>query len=90
MEEEEDGKKKKGLQPRDIDAYWLQRSLGKFYQDPIVAQQKSREVLEILDKAKDDRDCENGLVLLLGFDQFQFIRTLRENRNMSKSLDFWG
>ncbi|KRZ08826.1 U5 small nuclear ribonucleoprotein helicase [Trichinella pseudospiralis] len=73
---------KKELHPRDIDAYWLQRSLGKFYQDPIVAQQQSREVLEILKMAVDDRDCENRLVRLLGFDQFDFIRTLRQHRNM--------
>ncbi|KRX42392.1 U5 small nuclear ribonucleoprotein helicase [Trichinella nativa] len=73
---------KKELHPRDIDAYWLQRSLGKFYQDPIVAQQQSREVLEILKTAVDDRDCENRLVRLLGFDQFDFIRTLRQHRNM--------
>ncbi|KHJ42995.1 Sec63 domain protein [Trichuris suis] len=73
---------KKDLHPRDIDAYWLQRRLAKFYEDPIVAQQRSREVLEILKTASDDRDCENRLVLLLGFDQFEFIRTLREHRNM--------
>ncbi|VDP31937.1 unnamed protein product [Soboliphyme baturini] len=80
--------KKKSLHPRDIDAYWLQRSLGKFYQDPIVAQQKSHEVLEILKTASDDRDCENRLVLLLGFDQFDFIRTLRQYRNMSNNDHF--
>ena len=30
--------------------------------------------------ASDDRDCENKLVLLLGYDQFQFIKTLFKNR----------
>jgi len=42
------GADKKSLHPRDIDAYWLQRSLSRFYNDPIVAQQKSKEVLDIL------------------------------------------
>ena len=28
------------LHPRDIDAFWLQRNLSKFYDDPHVAQTK--------------------------------------------------
>ena len=35
---------------------------------------KADEVLEILQGAGDIRDCENKLVLLLGYDQFQFIK----------------
>ena len=30
--------------------------------------------------ASDSRDCENKLVLLLGYDQFQFIKVLFKNR----------
>lgn len=30
--------------------------------------------------ATDNRDCENKLVLLLGYDQFQFIKILLKNR----------
>ena len=33
-----------------------------------------------LQNASDDRDCENKLVLLLGYDQFQFIKILIKNR----------
>lgn len=33
-----------------------------------------------LQNASDDRDCENKLVLLLGYDQFQFIKVLIKNR----------
>lgn len=33
-------------------------------------------------EASDDRDCENQLVLLLGFDQFEFIKVLRQHRQM--------
>uniref|UniRef100_A0A1I7XD40 Helicase ATP-binding domain-containing protein n=1 Tax=Heterorhabditis bacteriophora TaxID=37862 RepID=A0A1I7XD40_HETBA len=73
-------KSKGGLHPRDIDAHWIQRSLAKFYKDPIVAQQKVTEVVSIL-KAN-DRECENKLVLLLGFDQFDFIKVLRQHRQM--------
>ncbi|XP_002742418.1 U5 small nuclear ribonucleoprotein 200 kDa helicase-like, partial [Saccoglossus kowalevskii] len=40
--------KKKSLHPRDIDAFWLQRQLRKFYDDPNVSQTKGCEVLDIL------------------------------------------
>lgn len=70
------------LHPRDIDAFWLQRNLSKFYDDPHVAQTKAQEVMEILKQAHDDREAENQLVLLLGFNQFGFIKTLRLNRQM--------
>ncbi|MCP9262026.1 hypothetical protein DINM_005324 [Dirofilaria immitis] len=62
------GERKGNLHARDIDAHWIQRSLSKFYKDPI--------------EASDDRDCENQLVLLLGFDQFEFIKILRQHRQM--------
>ncbi|KAH8028503.1 hypothetical protein HPB51_017598 [Rhipicephalus microplus] len=73
---------KSGLHPREIDAYWLQRKLSKFYDDPVVAQTKAGEVLDILKTAVDDRDVENQLVLLLGFNQFDFIKVLRQHRQM--------
>ena len=37
-------KKEKGLHPLDIDAYWLQRELSKFYPDPMVSQSRAVEV----------------------------------------------
>ena len=51
------GTERRSLQPRDIDAHWIQRSLSKFYNDPIVAQQKVIEVLEILKVIKDIFFC---------------------------------
>lgn len=36
--------------------------------------------------ASDDRECENQLVLLLGFNTFDFIKVLRQHRMMSKWL----
>lgn len=116
--------KKKDLHPRDIDAFWLQRQLSRFYDDAIVSQKKADEVLEILkvwprkttsvgknnsaswhmgstwqmaaflmvllplQTASDDRECENQLVLLLGFNTFDFIKVLRQHRMMSMSGPF--
>ncbi|KAM8973353.1 U5 small nuclear ribonucleoprotein 200 kDa helicase [Pelodytes ibericus] len=74
--------KKKDLHPRDIDAFWLQRQLSRFYDDAIVSQKKADEVLDILKTAGDDRECENQLVLLLGFNTFDFIKILRQHRMM--------
>ena len=36
------------LHPRDIDAFWLQRKLSKYYDDPVLAQSRAGEVLNIL------------------------------------------
>lgn len=47
-EDDETEGKKGGLHARDVDAHWIQRSLSKFYQDPIIAQQKVAEVISIL------------------------------------------
>ena len=76
------GKKEKKLHPLDIDAYWLQRKLSKFYSDPMVSQARAGEVLNILKNVHDERECENQLVVLLGFDCFDFIKLLKQNRHM--------
>lgn len=77
-------KKEKSLHPLDIDAYWLQRRLSKIYDDAMVSQAKATEVLNVLRDASDDRECENQLVLLLGYDCFDFIKQLKKHRQMSK------
>jgi len=70
------------LHPRQIDAYWLQRELNKFYNDAEVSRSKSEEVLEVLKTASDERDLENKMVLLLGHDKFAIIKTIRKHRRM--------
>ncbi|XP_076460821.1 U5 small nuclear ribonucleoprotein 200 kDa helicase-like [Babylonia areolata] len=83
LSEEARNKSEGGLHPRDIDAFWIQRKLSKYYpDDPTTAQTKAREVLEILKTAGDDRECENKLVMLLGVTQFEFIKVLRQYRQM--------
>lgn len=41
----------------------------------------------LLQSASDDREAENQLVMLLGFDMFDFIKVLRQHRQMSKLTD---
>lgn len=81
--------KSKSLQPYEIDAFWLQRKLSKIYEDPTQAQTKVKEIIDILKEGTDERDVENQLVLLLGFNQFEFIKLLRSNRQMSKIILFY-
>lgn len=69
------------LNPHDVDAYWLQRKLRSLYDDPVVAQTRAADVIQALQDANDERDVENKLVLLLGFSNFDLIRTIRANRN---------
>ena len=77
-----DSNRAKQLHPHQIDAFWLQRKLGKVYDDVTVAQTKAQEVLEILKTSSDERDIENQLVPLLGFNQFDLIKLFRSNRQM--------
>lgn len=48
----------------------------------MISQAKAAEVLTVLKNATDDRECENQLVLLLGYDCFEFIKQLKKNRQM--------
>lgn len=65
--------KKKDLHPRDIDAFWLQRQLSRFYDDAIVSQKKADEVLEILKV----RYFTTFFVLFRSFYKFSFYITHR-------------
>ncbi|KAK6638558.1 DEIH-box ATPase [Polyplax serrata] len=78
----EEMKKEKTLHPLDIDAYWLQRCLSKIYDDAMISQAKAAEVLSVLKNAGDDRETENQLVLLLGYNCFDFIKLLKKHRHM--------
>jgi pre-mRNA-splicing helicase BRR2 len=62
-----------------IDAYWLQRECGRYYNDPLVAQKMAEDVLATLTEAE-ERDCENRLVILLDYDKFDFIKLLLKHR----------
>ena len=76
------GEKIKPLHPRDIDAFWLQRQLKKIYPNELDSQKKSSEVFDIMKASSDERELENQLVLLLGFNVFDFIKQICKNRDM--------
>lgn len=70
------------LHPREIDTFWLQRKLNESYKDADLSQTKANEVLQILQSDEDDRAIENRLVMTLGYDLFNVIKLLRENRQI--------
>ena len=78
------GQSKDKLDPRQIDAYWLQRELSKFYDDAMTSLKRSQEVMEVLEEGQSERDIENRLALLLGYERFDFVKLLRKNRLTGK------
>lgn len=77
----EGGASELDLDPRKIDAFWLQRELGKYFRDAHSSQEMAEQVVQILgDKEADPRECENRLVLLLEYDKFDLIKLLLRNR----------
>lgn len=76
--EEEDDKLK--LSVHDIDAFWLQRQLSKYYEDANISAKLADDVLQLL-AVKDELDCESKLVVLLDVDKFDLIKQLVRNRS---------
>ena len=77
---EETQKASEAVAIKDIDAFWLQRKVAEYYNDAITSQAKAKAVMEILGQVKDDRDCENKLVLLLDYDKFDLVKLITKNR----------
>ncbi len=70
-----------GLNPRSIDAFWIQREVSKYYKEALTSQKMSEDVLALLGEGElSARDCENKLVLLFEYDKFDFIKLLLKNR----------
>ncbi|GMI08940.1 hypothetical protein TrRE_jg12751, partial [Triparma retinervis] len=64
----------------DIDEHYIQRMLLPHYGgDSTVTSKLAGEVLEILGGG-DERETENKLVVLLGFDKFELVKVMMENR----------
>jgi len=70
------------LTVHEIDAHFLQRQLSRHYDEADEAADIAKKVLEVLDikNQSDLRECENKLLILLGFDLFDTIKLLLHNR----------
>ncbi|KAK0672891.1 Sec63 Brl domain-containing protein [Cercophora samala] len=73
---------------RDIDAYWLQRQIGRLYPDAHIQHDKTSLALKILSGEPDEpggeekqlRDIENDLMELFDYEHHEIVQKLIENR----------
>jgi len=77
MDDEED---KDEIDPRTIDAFWVQRQVGLFYKDPLVSQKMAEDVLTHLNSSDADGAVETKLVLLMDYEKFPLIKQVLRNR----------
>ncbi|KAI0567446.1 pre-mRNA-splicing helicase BRR2 [Gracilaria domingensis] len=73
------------VNPKEIDAMWLERQLSAFYDGSDTCRVLSDTILSLLQKKINDRTLENELASILDFDKLDFISMLLENR---KSIAF--
>ncbi|KAG7292219.1 hypothetical protein NEMBOFW57_002254 [Staphylotrichum longicolle] len=79
---------KNSVPARDIDAYWLQRQIGRLYPDAHTQHDKSLQALKILSGEPDEpggeekqlRDIENDLMELFDYEHHEIVQKLIENR----------
>lgn len=74
-----DGKK---LSAHDIDPFWLQRLVSKYYSDAHEASEKANTALNLLSADTNVRDCENNLMELFDYDKFEAVEILIKNRDL--------
>jgi pre-mRNA-splicing helicase BRR2 len=72
----------RSLSVHEIDAHFLQRQLSRHFDDADTSAKMADDVLEIVDiqNSSDLRECENRLLVLLGFDLFDTIKLILHNR----------
>lgn len=80
-------KSKQELTIHDIDGFWLQRLIGSHFLDPIEAESKTKEAINLLSAENSTlRDLENSLVDLFDYDKFDLVSILTKNRD----IIVWG
>ncbi|CDJ40308.1 sec63 domain-containing DEAD/DEAH box helicase, putative [Eimeria tenella] len=62
-----------------IDPHWLQRELNSVFADPNQAVATEKEILSIL-PIPDIQECENKLVLILKYENFELAKKILKNR----------
>ena len=71
-----------GLEGRNIDGFWLQRTVSQSYSDAHEASEKSKEAFNLLSSESNKRDCENALMELFDYDKFDLVKLLLQNRDL--------
>ncbi|KAF2674669.1 Sec63-domain-containing protein [Microthyrium microscopicum] len=77
----------KHIPVHEIDTYWLQRQIGRVYDDPHTQQEKTQDVEEILSGLGEDgeekslREIENDLMEVFDYEQPELVSKLVVNRD---------
>lgn len=75
------GKKQSDIIPaRDIDGFWLQRLISQSYPDPHETAEKTTSAMALLSADSSLRDCENSLMELFDYENFELVKVLLKNR----------
>ncbi|CAF1379783.1 unnamed protein product [Adineta ricciae] len=64
------------IHPHSIDPSWLQKHLSEMYSEYADRELKIQEILAILKETSNIHQLENQLILVLGYEQLDFIKTL--------------
>lgn len=83
-----ESKGKNYIPARDIDAYWLQRQIGRLFPDAHIQHDKTLAALHVLSGEPDEkggeqkqlREIENELMELFDYDHHEVVQQLIENR----------
>lgn len=76
------GKKQSDNIPaRDIDGFWLQRLVSQSYPDPHETAEKTASAMALLSADSSLRDCENSLMELFDYENFELVKILLKNRD---------
>ncbi|KAJ3086392.1 DEIH-box ATPase, partial [Quaeritorhiza haematococci] len=70
------------VNPHDIDAFWLQRTISSYYPDAHTAQSKTESTFKVLASSANVRDCENELMGLFDYDKFDLVKLLTRSRDV--------
>lgn len=70
------------LSAHEIDSFWLQRLVSRYYSDAHEASEKANAAMELLSTDSNVRDCENSLMELFDYDKFEAVELLIKNRDL--------
>ena len=70
------------VSPLQVDAFWLQRTIGTYYPDPVQSSDFTTRALELLGSEAELRDLENSLAEMFGYENFDLVALLTKNREV--------
>lgn len=73
--------KQNHIPAHEIDAFWIQRQIGKIFTDSLVAQEKASAVFDILTSDVSLGQAENDIMEAFDFEHHELVQLLCKNRS---------